>query len=103
MIDRILKETGCGIVYHPKRIGEALGSVDRLGPLVGLLGGIELADQRVDVAAEFVEKGYLVPGATIAFGHQDGIDQDWHDQAFRVVQLPDRTELGERLAPRRHR
>ena len=48
---------------------------------------VDLADQRVDLLREVMQEIDLVAGAAIGFGHQYGVDQDRHDQAFRVVEF----------------
>src|SRR5438128_8355319 len=44
-----------------------------------------------------------MPRAAIALRHENGVDQDGHDQAFGIVNALQPAQLGQRLAPRRDR
>ena len=57
-----------------------------------------VAPERVDAASQLGEKAHLVPGAAIALRHQDCIEEDRDNQAFRIVELGNCPQPIERLA-----
>src|SRR3954468_380272 len=77
-----------------------LGCGERLRPLLRLFDRVELADEYVDAPRQLGKKSDFVPSAAVAFGNDDRIDQDWYDDALRVVELHQRAQLVHRLATR---